>query len=116
MRINITARKFKMSEELKGYAEQEVYRLKKYYDGIIYGEVILSWEKNHRIADISILVFGMKLTAHERSEDMKKSISVAVDKLERQIKKYKDRIRGFNHQKLTEVIDTEPTNLVEGEG
>lgn len=113
MRINITARKFKMSEDLKDYTEKEVYRLKKYYDGIIFGEVILSWEKNSRIADINILVFGTKLTAHERSEDMKKSVSIAVDKLERQIKKYKDRIRGFDHEKLTEVIDTEPTNSID---
>lgn len=100
MRINITARHFKLSRKLKVYAEREVSRLKKYYDGIIDVEIILSWEKMYRLAEINISVYGTILTAHERSEEMVRSVDGAVDKLERQLKKYKDRRRGFAHQKI----------------
>ncbi len=39
------------------------------------------------------------LTAMERSEDMKAAIRTAVDKLERQLVKYKDKLRGFEHER-----------------
>jgi putative sigma-54 modulation protein len=100
MRISITARHFKLSEELKDFTESEVHRLKKYYDEIIDVEVILGWEKNDRIAEINLIVNGNQLTAHERSEEMSKSINVAVDRLERQLIKYRDRRRSFDHEKL----------------
>ncbi len=99
MRINITARHFKMSEELKQFTEGEVSRLQKYYDGIVDAEVILSWEKHDRLAEIKMSVFGTLLTALGRSQEMKKSIYEAVDKMERQVLKYKGKIRGFNHQR-----------------
>ncbi len=100
MRINITARHFKLTEELKTFAEQEVYRLKKYYEPIIDCEIILGWQKQIRIAEIKIAVYGTILSSHEQSEDMNKSIITAVDKLERQIQKYKHRLRKFDHDTL----------------
>ena len=101
MRVNITARRFKLSNELKNDAENEVLRLKKYFDGIINAEVILSWEKMDRLAEINLFVHRSVLTAHERSADMHKSIVCVVDKLERQLKRYKDKIRGFEHESMT---------------
>jgi len=103
MRINITARRFKLSDELKDYAENEVMRLKKYYDEIIDTEVILAWEKNDRLAEINVGLNGTKLSAHDRSEDLHKSITLAVDKLERQIQKYKGRRHGFDHESLASM-------------
>ena len=103
MRINITARKFKLNDDLRVYTEEEVMRIKKYYEDIIDVEVILAWEKKDRLAEINIQVNGKMLTAHERSEEMKKSIALAVDKLERQIRKYKDRRHGFDHESIKDI-------------
>jgi len=103
MRLNITARRFKLSEELKEFTQTEAFRLKKYYDGIIDTEVILGWEKKTRSAEIKIAVFGTVLTAKEQSDDMKIAIRQAVDKLERQLIKYKDKLRGFDREK---AVDT----------
>ena len=116
MHINMTARRFKLSKELKEYAEAEVYRLKKYYEPIIDVDIILGWEKKDRIAEINIAVYGTTLTAHERSGDMRKSIDRAVDKLERQLKKYKEKIRGFDHEKITAehtIINNEEASINE---
>ena len=100
MRLNITARHFKLSESLKNHIENEVRRLKKYYDGIIDIDVILDWEKIQRMVEIKILVHGTVLTAQDRSDDIKKSIDRTVDKLERQILKYKERLKSFEHEKF----------------
>jgi len=89
MKLHITARHFKLTDAIKTFAETEVARLEKYHDGIIDGEVILAAEKQTRIAEVLIKVHAQKLTATEKSENIEKSITLAVDKLERQLKKYK---------------------------
>ena len=107
MRINITARHFKMTDKIKDYANKEVFRLKKYYDGIIDVDIVLGWEKKDRIAEINISVFHTLLNAQERSEDMLLAIHGAVNKLERQIIKYKERLHGFEHEKTPTSVPTE---------
>ncbi|MBN2415159.1 ribosome-associated translation inhibitor RaiA [bacterium] len=100
MRVTITARRFKLTDDLKEFAENEVRRLKKYYNNIMDVEIVLGWEKKDRLAEIDIKVDGNRLAAHERSDDMKKSITLVVDKLERQITKHKAKRRGFDHEKI----------------
>ncbi len=108
MRIQFTARHFKPSERLKDFAHNEVYRLKKYYDDILDAEIILSWVKVEQIAEIILKVYGQKLAVVEKSEDMYKSISLAVDRMERNLLKYKEKSRKFNNERITENIETIP--------
>ena len=89
MRILFTARHYKAPASLKEFAEQEVQRLTRYYDGILECEIILDYEKQTQVAEIILSVHGQRLAAIEKSEDIRKSITLAVDKLERQLKKYK---------------------------
>jgi putative sigma-54 modulation protein len=104
MNISITARHFKAPEPLKDYARKEVERLTRYYDGIIDGEVILSWEKLTQIAEIKLKVYGQVLTAKEKSEDIRKSITLAVDKVERQLNKYKEKWHKKGNAKAASVV------------
>ena len=91
MRITITARHSKAPEELKEYAEKEVKKLKKYYDGIIDCEIILDYVKNIKIVEINISVYGTVLNSVVENKDIYKSIDEAVNKLERRIIKYKEK-------------------------
>ena len=105
MRITFTARHFRPSERLKEHAENEVKRLKKYYDGILDIEVILDYIKQQQVAEIIVKVYGTKIPVIIRSEDMYKSITLAVDTLERNIVKYKEKIRHFDKERITENIE-----------
>ncbi|TDI85549.1 MAG: ribosome-associated translation inhibitor RaiA [Caldithrix sp.] len=107
MRVNITARHFKAPNNLKEFAEKKVQKLKRYYDGIIVCDILLDHEKLTQIADISIKVYGQNLKAVEKTEDIFKSIELSVDKLERQLKKYKEKLRHHKHDK-GEMTETEP--------
>ena len=89
MRITITARHFKAPETLKNFVRDEVSRLEKYYDRAMSAEVILSWEKLNQVAEITLKVSRQNLAALEKSEEIRKSITLAVEKLERQLKKLK---------------------------
>ncbi|MBN2104485.1 ribosome-associated translation inhibitor RaiA [bacterium] len=113
MRITITARRFKLQENIKNFTQRKVMRLEKFYNGIIDAEVILSWEKFYRMAEIKLRVYGATLTSQEREEDMRKAIKNAIIKIERQLVKYKDKLHDFDHEKgthepVTEAEDKEP--------
>ncbi len=100
MRITFTARHFKPSGRLKEHAETAVSKLKKYYDGILDIEIILDYIKQQQVAELICKVYGTRLAVVEKSEDMYKSIDLAVDKLERQLKRYKDKLRHFAKEKI----------------
>jgi putative sigma-54 modulation protein len=100
MRITFTARHFKPSASLKRHAENKVTALNKYYDGIVDVDIILDFVKQEQVAEIIVKVHNNMLTAIEKSDDMYKSIDLAVEKLERQIKKYKGKLRQHSKNKI----------------
>ena len=79
-------------------AQEVIAYCKKYYDGIVTGNIILRFERpkdSLKIAEINLAVHGTKLVAIEKSENFYKSIDNAVEKLERQLLKYKGKRRGL---------------------
>lgn len=92
MRINVSARHFKASNKLQEFATNEVMRLRKFFDNITDGEIILDWQKGSKSSEIILNVNGTKLTATEASNDFYKCIPKTVDKLESQLRRYKGRL------------------------
>ena len=96
MKVKFTARHFKAHDTLKDHAQAAIEGLTKYYDGILNAEVTLSFEKiqnSIKVAEIILGVNGKTLSATAKSEEFEKSIELAVEKVEAQLKKYKDKIR-----------------------
>jgi len=93
MRTSISARHFKVSDRLKEYAQEEVQRLTRYFDGIVDCNIELSYQKQNKTSEVALTVHGNLLKASETSDDFRKSIALSVDKLERQLKKYKGKLR-----------------------
>jgi putative sigma-54 modulation protein len=111
MDVHFTARKFRARADIKSHAIEAVKRLDKYYDGIVRGDVILSFERmsnSVKIAEINLHVQGSILTAKEQSEEFAKSIELSIEKLERQLSKYKTRIRTKDKKTLRRVKERTP--------
>ncbi len=92
--IIITSRKFKARDILKDFITAEVKSLEKYNDRILNVDVILSYQNSHdsiKIAEIIVQVPGQTLTATEQSDEYKKAVSAAVEKLSRQLTKLKSK-------------------------
>jgi putative sigma-54 modulation protein len=106
MDIHFTARKFKARDNLKTHAVSELKRLDKFYDGIVRGDIILSYQRSAnslKTAEINLHVHGTILTAKEQSEEFLKSINLAVDKIERQLSKYKTKLQMKDKKTLRRV-------------
>ena len=94
MNITITARKFKARETLKDYIKDEVKSLLKFNDSIISADVILSFQNSHesiKKAEITLHIPGQTLVAAEQTEEFTKSVTVASNKLSRQLKTLKSK-------------------------
>ena len=95
MNVQFTARHFKASPELQQFTEDSIKGLTQLYEGIVSAEVVLD-ENPHggddKMAEVIISVYREQLFAKEKSDDMMKSVQACVDKLERQLMKYKDRL------------------------
>lgn len=104
MQVSVTFRKMDPSDSLKEYATDKVMRLRKYIDSPADVNVVLAKQKYRYIADIKVMTRGIMLRGEQNTEDMYSSIDLAMDKLERQARKYKDKIREYEPVKLGEEI------------
>lgn len=94
MNIQITARKFKAHETLKEFIKDELTSLQRFNDDIINADVKLSFQNTQnsiKIAEIILSIPGQKLTAKEESDDFKKSVTGAVEKLRNQLSTIKSK-------------------------
>ena len=97
MEMIVKGRHMEVTDALRAYAEEKIGRISKYFDKIIKIEIAFIDEKNPSIEKsktIEVTVFpkGPILRAKESSTDMYASIDMVVDKLERQIKRYKNKL------------------------
>jgi putative sigma-54 modulation protein len=95
MQLNITFRQFGSSEALKEYAREKVERVNKYLDRSGEAHVVLSLERHLHHAEITIHSGSWVLRGREKSEDMYASIDLAMDKIEAQLRRYKEKLK--NH-------------------
>ena len=94
MNIKITSRKFRAKETLKAFINKEVKALEKFHDGILDVHVVLSYihdKDSIKTAEITVKITGKILNVSEDSEEFSKSVSIAIDKLKRQLIKEKSK-------------------------
>jgi len=105
MNIEITARHFDLTPELKEHVEKEVAGLTRYFENIISYEVILDVEKYRQSAEIKVRVYKDIMTAKADSDDMYVSIEKAIDKVKAQLKKYKGKLKEKHPEEIIETVE-----------
>lgn len=95
MDIQITSRHFKARPSMLEYTEEALQKLSQLYDGIISADVVFEVEAHTegKMAEITLLVYHDRLFAKETSDEFEKSVAACVEKLEKQLRKYKDKLR-----------------------
>lgn len=91
MQYSVTFRHMEPSDNLKDYSHDKLLRLEKYLDAVIDAEVVMTVEKFRHKAEVLISSDGLKIKAEEETEDMYSAIDMVVDKLEKQIKRHREK-------------------------
>lgn len=92
MQINITGQQMDVTPALRDYVESKFQRLERHFDQITNVHVILSVEKERHKAEATISVTKGELFADTEQESMYAAIDELMDKLDRQLKKHKEKM------------------------
>ncbi|HZG35019.1 MAG TPA: ribosome-associated translation inhibitor RaiA [Gaiellaceae bacterium] len=98
MRLSVKGKNVDLSPALKEYAQKKLGKLEKHLNDSAQVELELAEERNpsigdNQVAEATVWTKGPVLRARESSQDMKASIDLLVDKLERQAQRYRDKRR-----------------------
>ncbi len=111
MQIHVRGKNMEVNSSLQEYAEKRLGKLEKYFDSNFEAQVTLSVAKEDNIVEVTISIDGLLLRGEESSEDMYASIDKVVDKLERQMHKYKTKINRKLRQRGIKELNEQYVSL-----
>lgn len=106
MEVVITGRQMEVTPALKEYIEGRARKIEKYSAKTTQIAFTLKVEKYRHIAEVLVRANGFLLQAEEETEEMYVSVDQAMSKIERQFKKYKEKLT--NHRVRPETISGKP--------
>ncbi|MCM1370302.1 MAG: ribosome-associated translation inhibitor RaiA [Clostridium sp.] len=106
MKINIRGNKVEVTESIKSYIFEKIGKLDKYFENPddITATVVIRVRGKEQIVEITIPIKRAVLRCEESTQDLYSSIDFSVDKLERQIRKNKTKLKK-NREKYIEISD-----------
>lgn len=106
MQIVVTGRHMSVSEAMKSYAEEKAERLSRFFNRIQEIRVVLGFEGGKPTVEVIVDVeHADDFVAHETHQDMYAAIDAVTDKMERQLRKHKERI---NQRHKGKSVESEP--------
>jgi len=93
MQISMTFRHMDATDAMKELIREKVTRVKKYLQGPVEANVVLSVERYIQACDVTISSGGQTYKGREETDDMYTSIDKVMEKIERQIDRSKGRAR-----------------------
>ncbi len=109
----LTGRNLEVSEAMRSYAEDKLGKLERFSDQIVDAKVVMSYSSNANSAEpakveVQLNVAGGMVRAEETGQDSYAAIDKVVDKLERQLKRFKGRFIARRNESAPPVPEPEP--------
>ena len=102
MQVVVTFRHMDKSDALRDHAMEKTARLAKYLHEPVEVHWVLSVEKIRHIADATVVAGGVSIKAQESTQDMYSAIDAVTDKLEKQVRRHKEKVK---HHKMHDNAD-----------
>ena len=93
MDVTVTFRHTEPADSLRTYAEEKVLKIKKYLDFPVEAHIVLEVEKFRHIAGVTLGLNGIIINGVEETADMYSAIDKVMDKIEKQVKRYRSKTR-----------------------
>lgn len=113
MQITTTARHFDLTNAIRDHVEESASKLNKYFDHILNAHFILSIENNRSKVEMVLHIPKNNFKSEATANDMYVAIDDAVDKMEQQVKKIKDKWADHKKRSLKEQSHFVYANLIE---
>lgn len=108
MQVIVKGRNVQVTPALKDHAEKKAQHLERYFHRIDEVLVTQRTERNWNIADVTVQAGGLLFRAEERSNDAFVAVDMAMEKLERQVKTFKDRRATLSRENSNRTLSAVP--------
>ena len=92
MQIKLSGHHVEITQALHDYVHDKLERIERHFDNVTSAQVILSVDKLIQKAEATIHVAGNEIFADAADEDLYAAIDALSDKIDRQIKKHKEKL------------------------
>lgn len=99
MQLNLTGHHVEITDALRSYVNEKMQRLERHFDKVSNTHVILSVENVRHKAEATVNMTGNNIFANAIEDDMYAAIDALIDKLDRQVKKHKEKLTNHLHHK-----------------
>lgn len=96
MQISIDGHHVDITTSMQDYIQSKLKRVERHFDHVVDVHVVVGVEKQRHKVEATIHVAGNNIHAHSDHDDMYAAIDLLVDKLDRQVKKHKEKVT--NHR------------------
>ncbi len=104
MQINLTGHHVDVTPALKEFVENKISRIERHFDHLTHVNVILTVEKLRHKAEATINISGAQVYADSTEENMYSAIDSLVDKLDRQVKRHKEKTKDHHAREVNKHI------------
>lgn len=116
MKLIVKGKQVDVTDSIDGYIRKKMEKLEKYFDQIMEATATVSVEKHRQIFEVTLQAKRAIIRAEEESENIYTSIDRVVEKLERQIMKYKEKLYSksfseYNRQKDLEFSENKEVTM-----
>ncbi len=99
MQVTVIGRHIEITDSLKLYATEKISRVEKYLPKTVQAVITLSVVKKvHHIAEAVIKSNGLLIQASEETEEMYSAIDLLIEKIDRRVRRYKEKLVDHKHQ------------------
>lgn len=104
MQVNLSGHHVEITDSLRNYVNEKIQRLDRHFDQALDIHVVLTVEKLRHKAEATMHVSGGNLYADDEQEDMYAAIDGLIDKLDRQGKKHKEKVKNHRNKGSVQEI------------
>jgi putative sigma-54 modulation protein len=111
MNLTISGHHLELTPAIREYVQTKLERIKRHFDHVIDVAVILAVEKlpekeKRQKAEINLRLRGNVIHVESFAEDLYAAIDCLIDKLDRQVLKYKTKIQDHQHEGIKRIPET----------
>jgi putative sigma-54 modulation protein len=96
MQVNLTGHHVEITDSMRDYVKAKLTRLERHSDHLTDVHCILTVEKLRHKAEAKVNLNGSSLFADSVEDNMYAAIDTLMDKLDRQIKKHKEKLKAHH--------------------
>lgn len=100
----MTAKHLKLTDPIRAYVREKMEKAQKYFDHIVWGQAFLFIEKRAHNAEMVVHAPGQTFRAMATAADLYSAVDLASDKIDAQLKKYKERLKNRHKTNKSQAV------------